>query len=143
MRHVFALVIVIAAAFAAQAQEAWQSLLSESESGFVIEGARKVDAPQALELMQAGATFVDVRRSTQYSLAHIPGAINLDVNSALTEQSLAEHATKDQILVFYCSDVGCDRSARASAMAVSWGYTDVIYYAQGWSVWIANDYPRD
>ena len=127
----------------AAAQEDWKALITKTGTEYSVEGAEKVDAPRALELMEAGETFVDVRRSIQFNLAHIPGAINLDINSALNQQSLSEHVAKDQMVVFYCSDFGCDRSARASAMAVSWGYESVVYFAGGWSTWIAKNYPRN
>ncbi len=143
MKFALSVFLVLLMPVNAFAQDDWKGLISQTDAGFNVDGADKVDAPQALELMEAGETFVDVRRSTQYNLAHIPGAINLDVNSALNEQSLSEHATKEQIVVFYCSDAGCDRSVRASAMAVSWGYENVVYYADGWSAWIASDYPRN
>ena len=143
MKVVFAIVFALLASNSVVAQDDWKGLITRTETGFSVEGAEKVDAPHALELLEADETFVDVRRSTQYKLAHIPGAINLDVNTALDEQSLSEHVTKDQTVVFYCSDAGCDRSARASAMAVSWGYENVVYFADGWSTWIANDYPRN
>lgn len=124
-------------------QDAWQSLVKETSTGFDVEGAQKVDAEAALELLEGGAIFVDVRRSIQFNLSHIAGAVNLDVNYYLTEENLLAHAEKDQKVVFYCSDVGCYRSANASAMALAWGFTDVVYYANGWSSWLSKDYPRE
>lgn len=143
MRIVISVFFMLLMSISAIAQDDWKALITQTESGFNVEGADKVDAAQAFELMESGVTFVDVRRSTQYSLAHIPGAANLDVNMALNQQSLSEHAVKNETIVFYCSDAGCDRSVRASAMAISWGYENVVYFADGWSAWIANNYPRD
>lgn len=110
---------------------------------YEIAGAEKIDSEQAFQLQQEGAAFVDVRRESSFKLAHIPDAINLDVNSMLTQESLGEHVAKDQKVVFYCSDKTCYRSARASAMALTWGYTDVWYYAEGWAFWSAKGYPRN
>lgn len=144
MKFILSLMAILFLATPMAAQEDWKNLITKSGAGtFEIEGAEKVDPEQALALLNEGVQFIDVRRATQFSMTHIPDAINLDVNGALTEESLSSHVGKDQKVVFYCSDAGCYRSANASAMAISWGYSDVVYYADGWSAWIANNYPRD
>lgn len=136
--------VIVMVAMPMEADSHFDSLWTKTSTGeFEIPGVEKVDSAQAHQLLQDGAIFVDVRREIQYKLAHVPGAINLDVNSMLSEQSLGEHVAKDQKVVFYCSDKTCYRSARASAMALSWGYTDVVYYAEGWVYWTARGYPRD
>jgi adenylate cyclase len=141
---VFAVLVMAISALPATSGSHFTSLITETSTGeFEIEGAEKVDSAQAFQLLQDGVAFVDVRREIQFKLAHVPNAINLEVNTMLTEQSLGEHVAKDQKVVFYCSDKKCYRSATASAMALSWGYTDVVYYAEGWSVWTARGYPRN
>ncbi len=141
---VFAALVMAITAMPAKAESHFNNLITKtSTQEFEIEGTEKIDSAQALQLQQDGVAFVDVRREIQYKLAHVPGAINLEVNTMLTEQSLGEHVTKDQKVVFYCSDKTCYRSAKASAMAVSWGYTDVVYYAEGWAYWTARGYPRN
>lgn len=126
------------------AQDEWTSLVHKNEAAeFDVEGARKVDHSKALNLLENGAAFVDVRRDIQYRTGHIPGAVGLELKSALTEDSLLIRFTKDQQIVFYCSDKQCYRSAHASAMALSWGFTDVAYFAGGWTAWIGHDYPRN
>ena len=87
--------------------------------------------------------FIDVKRHIQYTVAHIPGAINLELNSEFTEEALAQHVSKAQAVVFNCSDPKCYRSAHASAKARSWGYSKAMYFSGGWSVWLKNGYERN
>lgn len=144
MKFILFLLTILFFATPMAAQEDWKALITKTGAGtFEIDGAQTIDMEKALRCLNGGVQFVDVRRATQFSIAHIPGAVNLDVNGDLTEESLSNHVDKDQKVVFYCSDAQCFRSANASAMAVTWGYTDVLYYADGWSKWIANDYPRN
>ncbi len=92
----------------AQSATNYSDLISESDAGtYEIKGAMTIDHVMAKRFLDLGHVFVDARRSDQYRSAHIPGAISLDVNSRLTEESLAAVAEKDQCIVFYCSDVGC------------------------------------
>lgn len=143
MKYIISLLALLFLTPPLMAQEIWKSLITETDGTFEIKGAKTVSPDQALALLNEGVQFIDVRRATQFSTSHIPGAINLDVNGVLTEESLSKHINRDQPVAFYCSDVGCYRSVNASAMAISWGYKDVIYYAEGWSKWLANGYPRD
>lgn len=127
----------------AQNSQDFASLVTKTQdSEFDIKGAVKIDRKRAFELNQQGVTFVDVRRAIQHQTGHIPGAISLELKSMLTPENLAKHIAKDQMVVFYCSDRQCYRSAHASAKAISWGYTNVLYYADGWSGWLAAGYPR-
>jgi rhodanese-related sulfurtransferase len=128
----------------AQGSNDFLSLVSKSSTGeFDVKGALKVDHAKALELQKSGAVFVDVRRNTQYRNGHIPGSVNLELNTEFSNESLAKVASKNQMVAFYCSDTRCYRSAHASAKALNWGYTNVVYFAEGWSVWLAQGYPRN
>ena len=119
-------------------------LITETASGeFVVEGAERIELERALELYLQGAVFVDLRSVWRYDIAHIRGAVGLELNTQFSEESLAKHAVKDQPVVFYCNHSACPRSAIASAMALDWGYTDVHHFADGWSAWSGNNYDQD
>jgi rhodanese-related sulfurtransferase len=111
------------------------SLITIEPGAFTVEGATKIDVDTAWELHQAGVLFVDARTADFFRLGHIPGAVLLDATSSLTEESLAEHAEKDQQVVFYCEYPRCFRSAVGSAKAVAWGFTKVLYFADGTEAW--------
>ncbi|WP_428647263.1 rhodanese-like domain-containing protein [Roseibium sp.] len=119
-------------------------LVKETSSGdFVVDGVERIDLERAHELYQAGAVFVDLRNIWRYDLAHIRGAVGLELNSQFNEESLAKHASKDQAVVFYCNHSACPRSAIASALALTWGYTDIYHFPDGWSAWSSSDYDKD
>jgi adenylate cyclase len=128
----------------AQSNSDYAALIGKTNSGeFKVEGAIKVDHAAALELHSAGVAFIDVRSESQYKQGHISGATSLELSTKLSKISMAEQFSLNQKLVFYCSDAWCYRSARASAKAITWGYTDVVYYSEGWSIWLAKGYPTE
>ncbi|MHA1189325.1 MAG: rhodanese-like domain-containing protein [Alphaproteobacteria bacterium] len=140
---IFFVMLSFSQSVAAKDPAEFASLVSKNDAGeFDVEGATKIDADRAFELHGEGVVFVDVRSTWQYDLDHISGAIGLRLKSQLTEESLAENATVDQMVVFYCSDTQCYRSAHASAKAVTWGYSNVSYFAGGWSSWVAEGFDK-
>jgi rhodanese-related sulfurtransferase len=111
-------------------------LVVETEIGdFVVEGVERIEVDRAHELFLQDAVFVDLRNVWRYDISHIPGAIGLELKTQFSEEALAEHVAKDQAVVFYCNHSACPRSAIASAHALTWGYTDVYHFADGWSAW--------
>jgi len=106
-----------------------------------VEGAVTTSAQQAKQLFDEGVHFVDVRNIKLHTRKHIPGAHHLDLKKAFNETSLSMLVNKDQPFVIYCSGVKCVRSSRASAMAVSWGFTRVHYFRGGIVAWKKAGYP--
>ena len=142
---IFAGIVTLASASNTHAQtENFLDLVTKTEAEkFEVEGAVTIDHFLAKRYLEKGHTFIDVRRDVQFSVGHIPGAVSLELKTAFTKESLAKHASKDDCIIFYCSDAQCYRSAHASAMAISWGYENVAYFAGGWSSWNAQGYPRE
>jgi rhodanese-related sulfurtransferase len=138
----FWLIVGVSASYAQITEH--DHLVSWSYSGgFEIEGSEKIDSETAHKLFIDGVSFIDVRGPTSYLQGHIPGAIHLHSRSQLTEASLAKHVAKDQAVVFYCSYPTCKYSVEATSMAVYWGYTDVYYFAEGWSGWTSMGYETE
>ena len=135
---------VIVSNASAQSSTDHMALITEtSSSEFDVAGALEVDHVEALALHEAGATFIDVRRENPFKLGHIAGAINLEAYDELTKDVLVERFAHDEKLVFYCSGTKCARSARACAKALTWGFTDVVYFAEGWPIWLAKGFPKE
>jgi len=66
--------------------------------------------------------LIDVRTPSEYAQAHIPGAVNIqlqDVNAALQDGRI----DKDRPVVFICQSGA--RSYMAGLLAITYGYTDV------------------
>ena len=112
-----------------------------ADSPMTVAGATTVDTAKAKELFDAEALFVDVRKDADWDAGRVPGAEHLDIKSALTADSLAGAAAKDEAIVMYCNGHSCLRSSAASALAVSWGFTKVYYFRDGFPAWKAAGYP--
>ncbi len=100
-----------------------------------VDGATTISVDEAYEHFEQGLPFVDVRKPSDYDSGRIPGAVNLGLNENFSQESLAAIAGKDEPVVFYCNGVACERSSEASKMAISWGYTKVYYFYEGFPGW--------
>jgi rhodanese-related sulfurtransferase len=72
-------------------------------------GPHAVAKQRAVELIEAGATLIDVRRGYEFEAGHLEGATNIEMN-ALTAR--AGEISREQPVVFYC------RTGNRSSMAV-------------------------
>ncbi len=113
------------------------------ESPLRIEGATTVDAAAAKALFDGGVPFVDVRTKDLWEAGHVPGAVFLDLFNAFDEDSLLMVAAKDRNIVIYCDGPGCNRSSKACAEAVSWGFEKIFYFRGGFPAWRAAGFPTD
>jgi len=102
-----------------------------------IAGAKTVNADKVIDLVDAhpNLVIVDNRRAEDYDAGHIQGAVRI-LDTDLTAEKMAGLAPeKSRPLLFYCNGLACGRAAKAAAMAVGWGYTNVNYYALGMDEW--------
>ncbi len=106
-----------------------------------VDGASTVTVAQAKDLFDQGAIFIDPRGDADWDAGRIPGSIHLALKGGLTADSLAEVAGKDEPVVFYCNGVKCGVSSKACIKAVSWGFTKVYYFREGFPGWEAAGYP--
>jgi rhodanese-related sulfurtransferase len=114
-----------------------------ADSPVSIEGAKSVDAAQAKALFDKGALFVDVRSDKDWAAGRMPDAVHLELKKVFTEESLGKVAKKTDPIVIYCNGASCDRSSKATASAVGWGYTNVHYYRLGFPDWKSAGYPTE
>jgi len=117
------------------------SSLASAEQIESIKGAKTVDAYEALQLFEKGATFVDVRDEFEYQLGHIRSAVHLDLKRDFNDLYLIETLDRNIPIVIYCNSAHCYRSAVATFLAVSWGYENVHYFKDGYFTWMALDLP--
>lgn len=85
--------------------------------GCVPEGGAPVSSAEAHQLVEQGATLVDVRTPEEFAAGHLDGARNLPLD-ALTAR-MAE-LPRDRAVVVYCRSGA--RSARAAAVLRSAGH---------------------
>lgn len=81
---------------------------------------------------QGGFALLDVRTPEEFSAGHIPGAINLDVQSASFITDLRGLKAEQGYLV-YCRSGR--RSARASGIMAEEGFRDLFDLAPGFNGW--------
>jgi TolB-like protein/DNA-binding winged helix-turn-helix (wHTH) protein/rhodanese-related sulfurtransferase len=115
--------------------------MKRSAGEFEVTGSTRVNAVSAKALRDRGVRFIDVRAPLDFDNGHIPGAVNLSLIVALSKESLAKVAGKDDEATFYCHGKYCPYSAYATAKAVAWGYTRVYYFAGGFPEWQDAGFP--
>jgi TolB-like protein/rhodanese-related sulfurtransferase/Tfp pilus assembly protein PilF len=119
----------------------FMGLMRKSAGIYAVEGATRIDAATAKAMHERGAVFIDVRDAGSYARGHIPGAVHLDLNVALTEESLSRAVGKGDEVVFQCWGEECPYSAYAAAKAIIWGFTRVYRFADGYPGWTDAGYP--
>ncbi|MFN2515719.1 MAG: rhodanese-like domain-containing protein, partial [Pyrinomonadaceae bacterium] len=80
-------------------------------------------------------SILDVRSAIEYSIAHIPGSVNIYEKEL--EHVRRVFSDKAARLVFYCNGPYCGKSKRLSEQLVKLGYTNVRRYQLGLPVWRA------
>lgn len=97
-------------------------------------------------LRRRSATVLDTRPHLEWSVSHIPGALNVakkpGVPKALYTSDVAEVGRlvgddKSQPLVLYCNGPHCGKSKRVASELLKSGYTNVRRYQLGAPVWRA------
>jgi rhodanese-related sulfurtransferase len=75
-----------------------------------------------------------------WATARIPGALNLDPVS-YNDNDLP--ASRDSILVFYCSNFLCSKAPNAARRAKGMGYANVHVMSAGISGWLKASLPTE
>jgi TolB-like protein/rhodanese-related sulfurtransferase/Flp pilus assembly protein TadD len=118
----------------------YRLLMSRDAEILSVEGAITIDVDTAKELLDRGVTFVDVRDKLAFNAGHMPGAIHLDLHVDFTAERLSEFVDRNDEVVMSCWGINCPYGAHASAKAVTWGYSQVKYFAGGFPAWLAAGY---
>jgi rhodanese-related sulfurtransferase len=84
-------------------------------------------------LATKGESVLDVRSTTEYAIAHIPGTIN--VYEKELERIVQLFPDKAARFILYCNGPFCGKSKRLSEQLVKLGYTNVRRYQLGLPVW--------
>jgi rhodanese-related sulfurtransferase len=96
----------------------------------------EISTEEMQALLASGTTPIfDVRSELEYSIAHIPGTINLWEKEAERIQEL--YPDRSTPLVLYCNGPFCGKSKRTSEQLLALGYTNIRRYQLGMPVWRA------
>ena len=123
----------------------WLGLVTRKSDKYVVDGATTIDATSAKSLFDQGVPFIDTGR--YFQKGHIPGAYHhlwYFGGPTFNEIVLSQGFEKSNALVIYGPMEDFEDyayPAYASAMAVSWGFEKVYYFADGLPAWKAAGYP--
>ena len=95
---------------------------SDSGSGQAA-AVRTVDGGEAENLIDEGATVIDVRTSEEFGTGHVEDALNIDVQAADFHEQV-DTLDRDQTYVVYCRSGS--RAGAAAEMMLEMGFTDVV-----------------
>ena len=95
--------------------------------------AKRIDVEEFDKLRGSNTnTVLDVRTEKEFKAGHIPGAINIDINSPDFAQKI-ERLDKRQTYLVHCA--AGSRSARACEKMEGMGFTNLYELAPGFKGW--------
>lgn len=100
-------------------------------------GFSRISIEQGKQLLDNGASFIDIRDPQSYNFGHISGAAFVD-NETLPE--FLENADKQQALVVYCYHG--NSSQNAAQFFSEQGFLEVMSLDGGFEAW-RQHYPGD
>ncbi len=102
-----------------------------------------ISTPHLAKALEGSAfTLIDVLPEDVHAKAHIPGAINIPLESGnFAERVTAAVDSKGAPVVVYCSDVTCDLSKRAAQQLHMAGLRAVYRYEGGLQAWAEAGQP--
>jgi len=90
------------------------------------------------------ALFIDAREDWEYAAGHIPGAINLPYEQAITDPARLEAIDqRDKPIVTYCGGGSCEISISVAWELLGVGKAPVAVYMGGFPEWEKAGYPVD
>ena len=96
----------------------------------------EISTEELREILAAGsAPVLDVRSAKEYSVAHIPGSINIYEKE--TDAIMRRFPDKSARIVIYCNGPYCHKVKRVGEQLIAKGYTNVRRYQLGMPVWRA------
>jgi rhodanese-related sulfurtransferase len=118
------------------------SALMSLKSRYISSTLMTYDVSQIKSLSaESDIYFIDARYREDYEQGHLPGAINLPVNSTQSSRRLAlASIRKDKPVIVYCQSAGCAFSDTIASYLLREGYKDIRLFPGGWQAWL--DYEK-
>jgi rhodanese-related sulfurtransferase len=115
-------------------------------------GAQLVGPDDVSKAQSTGAVLIDTRVAAEYAEGHIKGAISVpyreksdkavSFDPGQDEFNLAKlPPNKAAAVVMYCNGPECWKSFKASTVAMKAGYTNILWYREGFPNWKAKGMP--
>ena len=95
------------------------------------------------QLHDAGAAlFIDAREDWEFAEGHIPGAINLPYEQAITDPARVEQIDQgDKPIVTYCGGGSCEISISVAWELLGVGKSHIAVYMGGFPEWVQAGHP--
>src|SRR5687768_14959812 len=93
-----------------------------------------IDTTRAQQLLEQGAQLVDVLPEETFRREHLPGAVNIPLESIDSASDLLDVARP---VIVYCYDYQCDLSPRAAHRLEQLGFGEVYDYVASKAAWLA------
>ncbi len=109
-----------------------------------------MDATTAKSLYDLGVTFISTAEAEWWKEGHIPSTVHLPLDrpkdpakKRFKEATLMDIVGKSEEVVFYTGTIDWigESAADASAMALTWGFTQVYYFDGGLFAWNKAGFP--
>ena len=109
----------------------FQDHLDTTETATIADVRRAIDTGEAV--------LVDARPAFEYEIGHIPGAINIPVDSENLQSLYEAYRLQGRALIVYCIGPYCDAAERLAARLKSLGHRRVRVFPGGWEAWLAEE----
>jgi rhodanese-related sulfurtransferase len=107
-----------------------------------------------VKAQSVGAVVIDSRVASEYAEGHIKDAVNVpyreksekavNFDASQDEFNLAKlPADKAAAIVIYCNGPECWKSFKASTVAIKGGYTNILWYRDGFPQWKSKGLPAE
>ena len=117
-------------------------------------GAKMVAAEDVAKAAAGGAMVLDARVAAEYADGHIKGAVSVpyreksdkvvNFDAGQDEFNLSKlPGDKSAAVVVYCNGPECWKSYKASVLAIKAGYTNILWYREGYPNWKAKGMPTE
>lgn len=111
-----------------------------------VPGATSLDAHGVKELWMQGALCIDPRSQSDWEAGRIPGALHMMSRSEFYKPETVLRFTAgryDDPIIAYCNAENCLRAANLARDLVSWGFTNVYYFRDGFPAWRNAQFPYE
>jgi rhodanese-related sulfurtransferase len=117
-------------------------------------GAKLVAAEDVAKAAAGGAMVLDARVAAEYADGHIKGAVSVpyreksdkavNFDAGVDEFNLSKlPGDKSAAVVVYCNGPECWKSYKASVLAIKAGYTNILWYRDGYPNWKSKGMPTE
>ena len=101
----------------------------------------RIDVDRVMELVADGAPLLDVLPESVYEQVHLPGAVNVPLETFRPDDVAA--LDRDAPVIVYCFDQHCDLSGRAARRLEHEGFKEVYDLVGGRATWTALGLPTE